>query len=50
MELEKVKAAVNTEAVAADLKTRKAVQLIVDNAKGVSKSAAKKKTTKKTEE
>ena len=48
MELDKVKAAVNTEAVAADLKTRKAVQLIVDNAKAVSKSAAKK-TTKKAE-
>ena len=49
MELEKVKAAVNTEAVSADLKTRKAVQLIVDNAKAVSKSAAKKPAAKKTE-
>ena len=48
MELDKVKEAVNTEAVIADLKTRKAVKVIVDNAKPVSKSAAKK-TTKKAE-
>ena len=50
MELEQVKAAVNSEAVAADLKTRKAVQLIVDNAKGVAKKAAAKKAEGETAE
>ena len=50
MELDKVKAAVDSEVVRSDLKTRKAVKFIADNAKGVSKSAAKKASTKKTEE
>lgn len=50
MELDKVKAAVDSEVVRSDLKTRKAVKFIADNAKGVSKSAAKKASAKKTEE
>jgi len=51
MEVEKVKEAVSDSAVRSELVTRKAVKLIVDNAKPAAKKAAAKKTAeKKTEE
>ena len=49
MELDKVRESVNIEMLKSDLKAKKAVKLIVDNAKPVEVSAEKKakKTTKK---
>ena len=47
MELEKVREAVDVDAVKADLKGKKAVKLIVDNAKAVEPEKPAKKTAKK---
>ena len=51
MELDKLKEMIDVEAVKSDLKGRKAVKLIVDNAKPVEKEKkAAKKTAKKEDE
>ena len=49
MELDKVKAAVDMDAVKSDLKGRKAVKLIVDNAKAVEKTEEKTEEAKTAE-
>ena len=50
MELEKVKAAVSTDSVREELKTRKAAKFIAENAKAVEEKPAKKTTKKKAAE
>ena len=50
MELEKVKAAVSTDSVREELKTRKAAKFIAENAKVVEEKPAKKTTKKKAAE
>lgn len=50
MELEKVKAAVSTDSVREELKTRKAAKFIAENAKAVEEKPAKKTTKKKATE